>query len=799
MSATRTANFTVSTAAYTRVTFGASTIEAPGSDWSLSPDASTLQYDGQDTYAFALEACLLEGAIFNGIQAGQRIVFALYNYTSGSGISFTLPTTTSLIYNHTNPAYVPSACTGQVLVPRVYTGNRFAIFALLEFTDVSSGTVLLASSSWTISAMPVACKGSTLNVNVTAQFNGTDLVDGICSDATNPSPNTVAVDNTFDVTVSGHSCASRTGSRCSRNILIEAVCGFEDSDTVDFAETGTPGFYTAHVESELGNLTECVTCENGTLKVKENVTLEVTRLCAETQCEVRVDPPQTTPSPGPQYVPRLCFTCGNSDGGDDGGGGGDDDGDGTPPLPLFPPLVPIGFFPPIVPIFPPTGGAGGGSGGGSGGRPPGKLPILTPLPIGVTLEPTTTGGLQIPPTNFTDTVVFCGASTHGLAILENGTLPETLYICQRVFNGTYAWMPYCTCSSAQSNVSIMYFTTTLYLNSSTTLYLDSSSQLINYGNTFLQTVTIGSGGLQSCSGGTIESNKFSACGGGAPTFINGLIFTTTPPTDPLFPPICEWTCDGPSTSTAEATLTGARAVNVPSVQSSGFGDFCGSGVAAERYVSANYIIPCGGGTLTLNGSNVLVSGNLTAPTIVGNGLQPVNFPEGATFEEPVTLPSGFAVTGVPSPFLETLVVSNLQWKGYRNFPATLTRVDTTATGSFTWTFQRIGSTKFISFSWSGAVLAGPDGFTVGTTTADDMVLEQTPTTSPYVVPSAWRPQSIIYTSATMGVSAFFYTVPGFYVIFNPITGYFWMPYYDTSSAYQLATQYLAYLPMFSYV
>lgn len=510
VSASRTSNFTVSTAAAARVTFDASTIEAPGSDWSLAPDSSTLQYDGQDTYAFALEACMLEGAIFNGVQAGLRIVFALYNYTSGSGVLFTLPTTTSLIYNHTNPSYIPSVCTGQVLVPHVYTGNRFAIFALLEFTDVASGTALLASTSWTISAMPVACKGSTLNVNLTAQFNGSDLVDGICSDATNPSPNTVAVDNTFDVTVSGHSCASRTGSRCSRNILIEAVCGFEDSDTVDFAETGTPGFYTAHVESELGNLTECVSCSNGTLTVRENVTLEVTRLCAETQCEVRVDPPQTTPSPGPQYVPRLCFTCGNSDGGG-GGGGGDDDGDGTPPLPLVPPIVPIGFFPPIVPIFPPTGGTGGGSGGGSGGGPPGKLPILTPLPIGVTLEPTTIGGLQIPPTNFTDTVVFCGASTHGLAILENGTLPETLYICQRVFNGTYAWMPYCTCSSTQSNTTIIYYTTTVYLNSSTTLYVDPTSQIVSYGNTFLETLVVGSGGADVCQD-RLRAYNITGCG-----------------------------------------------------------------------------------------------------------------------------------------------------------------------------------------------------------------------------------------------------------------------------------------------
>jgi hypothetical protein len=61
----RSSNFTASTAAYSRFSFTSSSINAPGGDWSLAPDASALQYDGDDAYGFVLEACLQSAVLFD--------------------------------------------------------------------------------------------------------------------------------------------------------------------------------------------------------------------------------------------------------------------------------------------------------------------------------------------------------------------------------------------------------------------------------------------------------------------------------------------------------------------------------------------------------------------------------------------------------------------------------------------------------------------------------------------------------------------------------------------------------------
>jgi hypothetical protein len=512
------------------------------------------------------------------------------------------------------------------------------------------------------------------------------------------SGNTITAGGTgvCSATVNGASasCLSvSVNSNGNMTLTNEGLCGISDTDTV-ICDTPVGGVTACHVAGSLANITSCANCTNGTL--------EVERLCSrQPQCQVQADPPQTPPSPGPDYTPVLCFTCGISfpHGGDGGGGGGDSGGSGAPIVPLLPPIVPIGFFPPIVPIFPPTGGSGGGSGGGGGGGPPSVLPILTPLPVGVTEDPVTIGGLQIPPTNFTNRVVFCGASTHGWAILENGTLPETLYICQRLFNGTYAWMPYCTCGAAASNETVMYFTTTAYYNSSSTLYIDSSSQFINFGNTYLESVTVGAGGISSCSApvhtknittagcgattsfndrlaldasfvdvygsmtvcsrstrfgsgpgpifadsifpcnttGTVEVAPFgttvmndvtidgtmtvpgalSVTSGGTPSMLNGFSFTTTPPVNPLSPPVCEWTCNGLDEFTATATLSGARAAELPAIDVDGSGTFCSASFPSQKTVTTQTILACDGAHISLNATNIALNGavSMRSPSI----------------------------------------------------------------------------------------------------------------------------------------------------------------------------------------
>jgi hypothetical protein len=778
---TRASNFTLSTASYQRLTYTGVTFDAPESDWSLSPDNGALQYDGTSQYAYTLQACLLSAQLDNVLStAGLRVLIALANYTNTLSPSILTQTTSTDIFNHSNPLYIPSVCTQALPIAQVFTSNRFAIYVSFEYTNGASiPAVILALSSWSLTATPLACRGTVNNINITAQFNGSQLINGTCWAPETIDAFTLAGNSLFDAQAAGYSCFARSGPRCSRTFTFsglcsasanggspvadainfknsstiaasrsgqdfsfdslltftgskcytanlsggstvtvggsgvcsaavvgassscltastnangnltlnyEGLCAIHDSDTIS-CSSPVAGGITCHATGSLCcNLTGCANCTNGTLEVR--------RLCSQQpQCEVSADPPVT--DPGATYTPHLCFTCGFPHGGD---GGGDSGGSGAPIVPLLPPIVPIGFFPPIVPVFPPSGGAGGGSGGGSGGGPPGVLPIITVLPVGDP-EPVTIGGLKIPLANFTDRVVFCGPSTHGQAILENGTLPEVFYICQRVFNGTYAWQPYPAGSSAASNITIIYLTTTAYFNDSTTVYIDSTSQLINYGNTFLQTLTLGSGGLDSCAaplhvknistagcgantsftdrlaldasfvdvygsltvcqrstrfglgpgpifadsifpcntagtleiaplGTTVTNNvivggtltvpgALSVTNGSIPHMLNGFTFTTTPPVNPLSPPVCEWTCDGPDEFTAIATLSGARGVQLPAIDVDGSGTFCSSSFPSQKTITTQTILSCDGSQLSLNATNIALNGavSMASPSI----------------------------------------------------------------------------------------------------------------------------------------------------------------------------------------
>lgn len=323
----------------------------------------------------------------------------------------------------------------------------------------------------------------------------------------------------------------------------EGVCGFQDSATVTFTQP-SPGIYSASVAYPEGqNLTECVSCRNGTFTVRDNVTLEVKRLCAEQQCEVRSDPPTDTPSPGGQWRPNYCiFGCGDGDGDNDDGSDGDgDDGGGfavIPPIlppPLFPPL-----FPPILPVGPPGGGSTGSSSspnGPPGGDPnsPGAVyPITTYLPPGAD-PPIVEGGTWVPIVNFSQAVPYCGADSSpsrlGSLVLDISVQPSQVYLCQVVANGSYAWMPYCPCQLGAANNRTYYYynTTTLWRDNSTVL-ISNTSQLINTGATYLGgpvfiagpiVLTSGSS-MDTCNATTVRLGSVNGCNGEATSFLDGV-------------------------------------------------------------------------------------------------------------------------------------------------------------------------------------------------------------------------------------------------------------------------------------
>jgi len=348
-------------------------------------------------------------------------------------------------------------------------------------------------------------------------------------------------------TVNGGSafCLSASvNSNGNLTLTNEGVCGFQDTSTVTFAQP-SPGIYSATVTFPPGqNVSECITCGNNTLTVRDNVTLNVKRLCAEQQCEVRSDPPTDTPSPGGQWRPNYCiFGCGDGDGddgdGDDGDDSNGDDGGGfgvIPPIlppPLFPPL-----FPPIFAAGPPGGGSSSSPGspngppGGDPNNPGAAYPITTYLPPGAD-PPTVQGGTWVPIVNFSQAVPYCGADSNpsrlGSLVLDVSVQPSQMYLCQVVANGSYAWIPYCPCQLGASNNRTYYYynVTTLWRDNSTVL-ISNTSQLINTGATYLGGPVfvagplVASDSVDMCNASSVRIPSIGGCGGAPVALPDGL-------------------------------------------------------------------------------------------------------------------------------------------------------------------------------------------------------------------------------------------------------------------------------------
>lgn len=462
----------------------------------------------------------------------------------------------------------------------------------------------------------------------------------------------------------------------------EGVCGFQDTSTVTFAQP-SPGIYSATVTFPAGqNVSKCVTCDettgelqapngietptisspNGTVKV--NGDLESNKECSASQCNSKPDSPSS--SPDILIIRRVCFGC--SDGSNGNGDNDDSNSDGPdggliPFVPFFPFLPFIPFFPPFVPFFPIAGSMTGGSGvvpaSGPPGAPPTPVPFVTIL-INAT-APLTIGGLYIPYVNFTEDIVYCGVETRGLTVIDESSLPHTLYICEATLNGTYAWVPYCGCSGYASNYGETFQNTSHVYTQGSTLFISNSSQLWVEGNTYLAGETYARNltitqELSVCNS-TAKMNSIESCAGGAVDFpagitiagvpitpgTNGSISFCTPTPSPLSVNSIT-SCNGVSPVTmstgVEATTVHTTLIestdpftfDAPSVNFTGSVDVCTlpllvntvsscdgtskvnfpTGINTSVVVTAELQAPPSG-TIIISGTNVTLAGPVSAP------------------------------------------------------------------------------------------------------------------------------------------------------------------------------------------
>jgi hypothetical protein len=179
VSAARSSNLTLSTTAFTRVTFTSSSIDSPGGDWSLSPDSSTLRFlgasDADAKYAYELKGCVNLALLYSPTSKGVSVLLQLYNSTAGASSPLLgLQVQSVVIYNHTNPALLTTVC-AFFLMSGLYTDNLFSIYASLETTDLSVYSAAVGLSTWSLTAVPLSCKGEEVNININATFNDTQL------------------------------------------------------------------------------------------------------------------------------------------------------------------------------------------------------------------------------------------------------------------------------------------------------------------------------------------------------------------------------------------------------------------------------------------------------------------------------------------------------------------------------------------------------------------------------------------------------------------------------------------------
>lgn len=601
---------------------------------------------------------------------------------------------------------------------------------------------------------------------------------------------TAAFSGVCSVATTGPSAACLvTGKNAAGNATFDfsGVCGFQDSSTVTFTPV-SGGVYTAAVRFPAGqNLSRCVTCDettgeleapngietptisspNGTVKV--NGDLESNKECSTSQCNSKADPPSSSPTV--LIIRRICFGCGDGSNGngdnDDGSSSDGPDGGIIPFIPFFPFLPFVPFFPPFVPFFPIAGSMTGGSGvvpaSGPPGAPPSPVPFVTIL-INAT-APLTIGGLYIPYVNFTEDIVYCGVETRGLTVIDESSLPHTLYICEATINGTYAWVPYCGCSSYSSNYGETFQNTSHVYTQGSTLFISNSSQLWVEGNTYLagetyiRNLTI-TQELSVCNS-TAKMNSIESCAGGAVDFpagitiagvpitpgTNGSISFCTPTPSPLSVNSIT-SCDGIAPvdmpSGVQTTVLRTNIINSTdplTISAPSVAIIAPSGVAMDR----------------LNVQDVYAGAIYQLDDI---GL-PVPFPEGITVDNTATFTGSVGVCDQP---LRVNTVSSCDGTSKVNFP---TGINTSTVVTAELQAPPSGT---IVISGSNVTLSGPvsapDGVSTTTLTAVTATITNQVVNNQNVLNQTVTTQNVqditVVNTPVFGGTAFYYTAAASY-------------------------------------
>lgn len=798
------ANLTVNTAGLTRVLFDGGSQLFTRADWVLS-DANTLNYTGLVSgSSWVITYCLQGGKLYNPSSVGQRVLLQLWNVTAVpfSAVDANSFSYSPLISNLTNPAFIGSSC-ATIITDEVYTGNLFGLYAMLQHTDASPGASLLgAATSYSISFAPTGCAGSVTNIHINATFANTSLEVGTCLDETFPDSKTLRIDNPGVCTARvnsntpfGGSVAfvdsqtvffSQSGNNVTAtvdtytinpqqcilgsiaNYLIDVgfngVCGLSIAGNPGFAVTAAPGGTWTLTFTGMSSLTlpsgavlngvvvlqnsssigiapgtggsntieffykgtsveACgLTCSNNTVQSMNVVNETVRNIQCNPDgsptkvCSLSVQPPSTPTAPGPDSSGRNPWNFCNGivgkctwhiDGGG-GGGGGDGAGGYPPPVPIvpFPP-----FFPPIIPIVP--GIPGGGAGGST--VPTSSPPLGTP-PLNVT------GGLFVPMVNFSTGQPICfnetGSSPLGsLIVVDNSTLPNQPYICLQLNETVWAWVPLAIGSpDYQINMTGYITNTTLQLNNAS-LVLDAGSQFIQEGNTYLGgNVTY----INSTDGANITAPVYLY----GPTVVEpGGSLDVCPSAQPLTAPLFSGCTGQPAYLNSRSTTVGMQVGGVTLF-------YCVLGGACHSAIPLDV---CGS--------------QITASSFSGCSGAPASFPNGiagATSSDPAVFPNGATFTGGAVTLVSTTSLS-LIWTGYRSDGVTLCSPQS-QTGSFTLTFQSIGTLRWMTssnnaYSWQT------------TDAACYTVVPNILSLGPYFLPSSYRPAQSLFLNKYVSVAA----------------------------------------------
>lgn len=261
------------------------------------------------------------------------------------------------------------------------------------------------------------------------------------------------------------------------------------------------------------------------------------------------------------------------------------------------------------------------------------------------------------------------------------------------------------------------------------------------------------------------SNSSSLTVDGTTTFTGPLSFCPSTPEVAVFKRIGG--CNGNPvilqygfTSEAPSAVNEALTINGPDLTVNAPAQFTSTVQVCSQPLKTNTLSSCGGallvtanGLLTLNATQVqVIASSLVAPVleapqgrftdiISADGLgTAVNFPDGIT--TPTLDVTTLTVVGVPSPFYTTASASGL-YLVPRTSTATLCvdYVPPSTLLAFSLTFVRVGSTKFVYWTWSSTAFFLPPSieFTTGNVCLTATLSSSPNTLAAYLLPAAYRP------------------------------------------------------------